>query len=737
MARRKETIWQRDFSFGAIREEAVERDDTPLIDRSCKEMRNTITTTTGQIENRDGTIHVSGTEAKDGVEVDLGNGLVFDLQIVPTGVVLYKADGTVEYTGSLTWTSAPKKVGTYTFDEIDFWVLADPDSSAILIGSQNFPIQALFTDGAGGWSFGEMAFATGLSGVTQQPYWRYYEGVQIQPSARFGVITVTADSPIWTDAHVGAFIRYQDREIYLTSRVSSTVMNATATVALPPTFHIVVASSANYEIGELVEHETLGGKGMITGIVGNTIVVMATSGYDGFQNVGTAKLISPKASSTISSVTEIPVPASTYLWDMQMQSPVHGYAGHAVRHVGRTILCDFLGAPQAFAVSVVNAINDFKMGVEDAEGFVETVGSDRGGALKFMVSAEDLLFLTTKGVYYHQTRDGSGITPGNIRPIAFSQIGCAAVTPVTVDDGCVFVDSVGEQVFAAILSGDAYKSWRVQPLTKFHSHLINKPAFLGATATGSEKPEYYIYVVNSDGTVAVCQTDRDDGSLSWRPWDTDGLFKAVYHCFGKTFAVVERVINGVTTKFRERFEPGIPMDCVAAVKISGAFPEGEAGVVFDQGVTAFATHLDGHTASVFMEDWDLGDHPINAAGKPVDANAAVIDYPDYDGIAQIGLNFETKIVPWSRRSVNTQRGTREVKRLISMFVTVQNSTAYKIDGFQQGAYRAGEDLTMPPPRRSEQTKIGFVGKEGYEGIEIIQNRPGFLRILKIGYRVVV
>jgi hypothetical protein len=737
MARRKETIWQRDFSFGAIREEAVERDDTPLIERSCKEMKNTITTTTGQPETRPGLMFVNPTAANNGVEVDLGDGRVFDLHIVPTGLIIYDEAGAVEYTGTLTWTAAPDKYSTYVFDDIEFWVLADPDSSSILIGSKYFPIQALIIDESATWTFGQMSFATGLSGVIQQPYWRYYEAVTIEPSARTGTITVTASIGIWQTAHVGMAIRYLDREIILGTQVSSTVMNATVTEELPPTYDIVVASSSNYQVGEAVEHELLGGKGIITGISGTTITVLATSSYDGFNAASTPKLVAPNAAQVISSVSAASTPAATFLWDMQMQSIQHGYAGYAARHSGRFILCDFPGAPQAYAVSVVNAISDFKMGGADADGFVETVGSDTGGALKYVVSTEDLIFLTTKGIYYHQTRDGSALTPRTIRPVRFSRIGCAILRPVTVDDGCVFVDAVGQQVFAAVLSGDAYKSWRVQALTKYHSHLIDTPISLGATSSGSEKPENFIYVVNRDGTTAVCQWDRDDNSVSWRPWETDGDFLAIYQCFGSTWAVINRTINSVALRFRERFEFGIVMDCVAAVQINGAYPEGQAGVVFDQGVTAFATHLDGHTVSVFMEDWDLGDFTINAAGKPVDVNSEVIDYPDYVGIAQIGLNFETLIVPWSRRSVATQRGTREVKRLISMFITVQDSTSYEVDGFEHGAYRVGEDLTVPPPRRSEQIKVTFVGKEGYEGVPIKQTRPGHLRILKIGYRVVI
>jgi hypothetical protein len=259
MARRKETIWQNDFSLGAVRPEAEERDDTPLVTQSCREMLNTSTLTTGQIEGRPGTLYLDPTEAQDGVEVDLGQGRVFDLHIVPTGLILLDENGAIEYTGNLTWVAAPEKFGTFAFADISFWVLADPDSSSILIGSQFFPVQALILGSDGSWSFGQMGFSQGLSGAIQQPYWRYEEDVTIAPSARTGVVTVTASAGIWTAAHDGVAIRYLDREIILGTLVSPTVINAVVTEELPPTYDIDVASVSNYQVGDAVEQSVLGG----------------------------------------------------------------------------------------------------------------------------------------------------------------------------------------------------------------------------------------------------------------------------------------------------------------------------------------------------------------------------------------------------------------------------------------------------------------------------------------------
>lgn len=737
MARRKELIWQTDFSIGAPRPESEERDDLQLIESSTKEAKNTIVLTTGQIEVRPGTLYLSATTAAKGVEVDLGAGRVYDLHITPTGYVLYAPDGTVaDSETGFDWTTISGKFGSYTFSDIRFWVLSDPEGSAIIIGSRYFPRQVITLSAAGVWAFGPLSFSQGLAGTILQPYWRYHENVTVQPSARTGSITVTASAGIWTDAHDGIAIRYVDREIILGTRVSATVMNATVTEELPPTYNIVVGSASGYQKGDAVEHSILGGQGIITNISGTTITVLATSAYDGFDAVSSPRLVAPNASRVISSVTTI-APAASYLWDMQMESAVHGYAGYGARHKGRAYLCDFPGAPTAFAASAAGAVTDFGMGENDGDGFVEAIGSDFGGSLKYIISAEDLIFLTTRGLYYQQTRDGSAVTPQNIGPISFSRTGCADVEPVVVDDGCVFVDAVGEQIYAATLAGDVYRSWRAQPLAKYHSHHVRRPAHLGATTFGSEKPEQYVYVTNGDGTAAICQWDRDNNTLSWCPWETDGAFSAIYQCFGRTHAVVNRTIIGAAITFRERFATGIFMDCVAAIWIDSANLQGQAGVAFEHGNTAFATHLDGHSAAIYFEGWDMGDRNINAAGKALDDDGNLLNYPNYSGVSQVGLPFDVEVVPWDRRSVRTQNGTREIKRKIELYVSVHESGPYVVAGRNYGGYRAGEDLTMPPPFRSEQIRVDLTGGQFYERVPIRKDRPGPLRITKLGYKVVI
>lgn len=737
MARVKETVWQADFGFGAVRPEAVERDDTALIERSLKESQNTIVLATGQIEIRPGTLYVADTKAKTGIEVDLGSGRIYDLHLVPEGVLLYTEAGVVEYSNLIApWTAITNKFGTFAFDDIAFWVVPDPDNSAILIGSKLFPPQALLRGPTGVWTFGTLNFATSLAGAILQPYFPYYPGVTIQPSARTGTITVTASQAIFTAAHAGLSLRYVGREIRLTTMASATVFNATVIEELPPTYNITVAAISGYQLGDAVEHSLLGGQGVVTAISGVIVTVLATSSYDGFSATATPKLVAPNASQVISLVATT-APAATYLWDVQMQSAVHGYAGWGARHTGRLFLCDYPGAPLSFAVSVSGDISDFTQGTDDGDGFVETIGSDRGGVLRYIISAEDLIFMTSRGLYYQQTRDGSVITPKSIAPISFSRIGCAGIEPVVIDDGAIFVDAVGGQIYGALLAGDAYRSWSARQMTPFHPHLVKTPIRLGATSSGHERPEQFIYAINSDGTAAICQWNRDENLISWRPWVTDGAFVAIYQAFGKTHAVVDRQIAETDRRVFERFEYGIVMDCVAAVSISNTALTGSAGADFFAGVTRFATHLIGHTSAIYFEGWDMGDLQINGAGLPIDQNGEIIFYPEYEGISQVGLPFVMRIIPWARRSVRTQRGLRTVKRLIETYVTVQDSSQVEVGGTLYGAYRANEDLGAPPPLRSDQFRVVHLGGDAYEAVTILKDRPGPFRLLKLGYRVVI
>ncbi len=205
MARRKETIWQNDFSFGAVRPEAVERDDTSLINASVKEGLNTISLSSGQLEQRPGLVYVNNataTAAHD-FEIAMGGNGTFSLVIAEDSVKLYDSDGDVVHSEtSVDWTAMTDGYGSPDFEDIRFWVEVDAETQTIILGSQYMPQQVLYYNGS--WVFEPMDFSATLAGAPNLPFWNHYPGVSIEPSALTGSITLTASSGIWTTAHEGS-----------------------------------------------------------------------------------------------------------------------------------------------------------------------------------------------------------------------------------------------------------------------------------------------------------------------------------------------------------------------------------------------------------------------------------------------------------------------------------------------------------------------------------------------------
>jgi len=753
MARAKQTVWQTDFRLGAIRPEAVEREASDLVLASTKEAVNCIGLTTGQIADRPGTYYLHDTTSDVGYDVDLGNGRSYDMRINRNGYVLRDIDDAIVTSGQVDWEGIGDYKSGYSYDDVTFWVVPSPDRSAIIIGSQFFDLQALVVDDEGVWSFG--AFQYGQDPITtgfetsffskfgfssqllpKRPYFPHYPSVKLSISQAIIGYDVRSDGDLFTNEWVGLQLRIRGVEMTVLTFESATHLVCSVAGDAPRTVLITLPTTVGFSVGDVVEDATLGGQGIVTEKTGTVLTVFCLGAHDDF--AAENELVGPSSTGQITSIND-DVGNATFvnLWDMQMFSGIHGYPGCAAIHKDRFYLGNFPSSPRAFAVSIAGDISDFSAGADDGDGFVDLVGTDTGGDLKYIVSAEDLLFFTTRGIFYQSTRTGDAVTPSNIGPIPFSKIGCAGVHPIAVDDGAVFVDAIGEQVQAAVLSGDVYRSWRVEPVSKFHAHLFNKPKQLGATVWGSERPEQFIYVVNEDGTAAVCQWDRSDNSIGWRPWVTDGFFVSIYQSMSRVHAIVDRVIDGSERRTRERFEYGLYMDCCACVEVSEQSPTGVAGTEYFAGVTQFATHLEGHAAGVYLDGWDFGDLTVNSDGMPLDSNGDVLSYPTYAGIAQVGLPFAITVLPWPRRSVETQRGTRDVKRLIDLYVSVMATGLIEIDGQTVGAYAVGDDLTQPPALVDRQYRVAVKGGASFETTRITRSRPGPFLLTKIGQRVSV
>lgn len=729
MARTKETITQRDFSLGVIRPEFLEGDDLDMRQQSLRDGRNLRVLSTRSLQARPGTFFVRRAEGvRDAIEVQDTSGNTFGL-LIGNGflAVIDRAGNVVQEIESVPWSG-----------DCDLWAAPFRDETIIgtKCGTQGLWI---LRGGRNGWEIQTFAFEGRPGGEIAQPYWVHERGVTILPSGREGSITVTASAPIFTPAHVGTRIRYARREIEITSRLTASSVTGTVIRTLPPTWRIRVKNIREFAVGEAVVGSETNFQGVISHIehlggdddIGRMWVVTLQF-FDG-PDEG-EDLSGPKGSSEILRVRENE-PVETNVWDEPLMSAARGWPRSGSSAGGRLFLVDHPSAPSAIAVSSARGARDFFVGAADDDAIAREAG-DGNPRFLHVVGASDIILLSDRGCYYLQIREGGVLTPRNFNPILFDKRGASPIAPVQVEDGVVFVEASGQTIAAALLDGNVYLIWSVVSLTVMHNHLIDKPVRLCGPSLDSSMPEKYMFVVNSDGTLAVVSwgVSIREETAGFIPWDTDGDFITISPLFGKYWAVVDRTEG----RHLERFDEDAYLDAVVlssdGASLSQLEVNGDPFLVNGQpltisaGTDAFA----GMTLQGYKDGWFIPEVEIDENGAPLGITGMGPD-------VQIGRNFEAVVSPWPIKLIQSPRSGMVRARTIRMVVSVQDTLGFTArtnnTSVEVGRYSFGDDLSAPPQPVTDSFRFSVFGIRQHPDLAIIKDKPGPFRVLAIGQEV--
>lgn len=725
MARIKQTIMQRNFTHMEIREDFLEGDDLELRQGSLKGAKNMRALVSRAATARPGTFfeRMLG-PAHDLIEVRDSNGVPFGMILNDDSLQIIDSDGSIVFeTFSVPWTDATK-VWTNNFRE------------RTVLGSEADGIFIL-TSANGTWTLTDYKFAASVGGELAQPYWAYEQNATIRPSAETGNITVMASEAIWKAKHVGLRIRYGGREIRVTKRINSTKIEGEVISALPPSFKVTVADGSVFRVGEAVIGADTNYQGLIVGIAANVLSVVTQTFFEG-PDVG-EEISGPAGSSACSAVTPVS-PLSSPIWDEPLMSDLRGYPRSAGKVAGRMVLIDFPLVPDLVVLSSARGIEDFDVGAEDDDAIVRQVGD---GAPRWLhaVNMGDLLLFSDNGVYNVPARENGVISPNTFNPVLIDEIGANEIKPVKVDDGVVFVDTSGNGISAAFLDGNVYLKWSVRSLTTFHSHLVRNPIALCGPALRSKGSEKYMFAVNGDGTLAAVSWRESlrDEAVGFALWSTQGEYQMVAPLFDGYWAVVNRSVNGATVKFLERFSDDAYLDCtVTSSETSDAQylmgngyhinANGEPIIV----ISPTASHLVAETVTVYARGWDVGDFVVSDDGT-VDTEFPVT------GAFQMGFNFEAEMEVWPVEAIESPRVGTLTARILQAVVSVQDTLGYEVRCNRTvrrvGAYRIGDDLSVPPEPRTEIRHFTVYGNRDHPEIVVAKRRPGPFRVLAIGQRV--
>lgn len=728
---------QRNFSAGQIDHESLRRDDTELYGAALRRGLNVELVATGGFRRR------PGTEA-----LFFAGGVNFwarpvsgkRFKITLTGETFTaRLIGEVIHT---TLTGCP-----WTADMVAGldWQTINRDILVTHADGAMRPQVIRYDEATDTWSRSDFAFATGLNNAKRQPYYRFGgSGITLTPSARTGSITVTASAAYFQSGHVGVDFLYgglpgiaTGRAFRVTAYTSPTQVTADVIETLPPTYRVIVASSAGYQIGEVVEGENSGTKGVIVGIdVGgsNRLNVLVAFNYAGF--VAEEKVISPSAHSETPSSswqTELS-PAAAHEWSEAFMSDLRGWPGSVALDVQRLIFTRFRQLRNAACWSAISSFEDFHISGQEDGAIFETIAADV--TIFHILGGYDQFAFTDRGIYYIPISGASPLVAGSVEFRKIESDGASPVKPIEVEGAHVFANAGGTSILAIRATGQAARPYIVEDISRYHRDLIREPVALAATTSEASSPERYLYAVNADGTIAAARYERREGGegwVGWVPWTTAGAVTHAFGQFGDLLLTVTRGETGVV----EQLTGELPLDGarflptgrgVDALEVSdGVFLEVGDGGILEIGGDGILTSYAGQSVALWKDEQYYGSFTVADDGTLPDGPADV-------ALVWAGFDYPVDVaffVPGADggQSVGQRMKRRRVKR--GALTIHESQTGFEFMGRIEAAYRIGENQEEPPPVRSETIRRRALGTSFDPVVNLSQTFPARLHVLEV------
>lgn len=719
---------QTDFAFGELSDEYA-ASDVEAKKRSLKKARNVRIRNSYAASQRHGsrrmaTVSTAGIEAE--LVTSLGDSLIGFIRA--GGIDIYsQAGGLLQSIGGAPWSAAEVMNLTWHVRQDQLFVAHNNHWTRVLT----------FNPGTALWSLGLYSFDDGAGGSKLQPYYRFADkGVTLQPSGNSGAISVVFSAPVLQAGHVGIRFRYGTnsdtfKELEITGVSDSENGTANVIDTLPPTLSLTVGSSAGYRIGEDVAGQDSKATGVVTDIPDGThITVLMGSGFDGFDVAGTEYIVGPNTRSKISA-SGAASPAASAAWDEQVFSPVRGYPGDVFERGGRIGFADFPAISDAILLSAPGFPGIFDVGEGTAaDAIFYRLGSPDGERILYGVSASNLVLITTRRVYYVPESDSVplGADTFNVKEVGGAS-GGSSCFPIKTDEGVLYVESGGNRVMGVLQTGDVQQPYKLEDLSKRGSQNIKNPVSLAMTSGDSNSPERYVFALNEDGTLSSMFYDTNPARLGWTPWDTDGAYIAMVSILGVIYAICRRVIGGNTTYLLERLDKNAQLDASSFFFSGGTLPvETDSGVLVDDNGASILTdgaalpQFANQTVHVIRGTEYMGEFAVQADGT-------IPDLMDADGQFEGGLHFEFDMVLWPPEPAEDRSVMFARRRINRAAVRVKETGVYSIQVYgrdvvqTRSAYDQGEDITAPPPLRSEVKRWIMSGYDYEPSIQIRRPLP--------------
>lgn len=235
------------------------------------------------------------------------------------------------------------------------------------------------------------------------------------------------------------------------------------------------------------------------------------------------------------------------------------------------------------------------------DSFSFAIAGGKVNAVNHMVTTSALVALTSDAIHTVDGDGSGGAIVANSAPVVRRQNGRSAsrLKPLVVDNVIFYTPAAGSAVrtLGYDFSVDGLKT---NDVTIFSPHFFEQHSIVSWCY--SQEPRSMIWAVREDGKLLCFTWEQEQNVWGWTECETDGLVKSVCTVFedgeDRVYLIVERVLNGVTKRFVERFASHwwatIEDTCFLDCSISASFGS-------PQSTFTGLDHLEGCTISALAD----------------------------------------------------------------------------------------------------------------------------------------
>jgi hypothetical protein len=237
-------------------------------------------------------------------------------------------------------------------------------------------------------------------------------------------------------------------------------------------------------------------------------------------------------------------------------STATGFPSVGVTHQDRLFLSGISGASDLILASATGTSEDYNVGANADDAISLRVANTEGGAIKWMLSFQDLLF----GTDLHEFKlSGSPISSQSLGVDRQTAYGGKNVASLQAGPFALFVGRGGRNLRQASFDARQRDRYIAPDLTDNAEHLFPNGYSIERLAYAAH-PDQLVTALVSNGTrnLPYCLTLRPENRVQgWSEWDlgSDDDIADIVTCGNEFFwMVVERTIDSVTKRYIERIE---------------------------------------------------------------------------------------------------------------------------------------------------------------------------------------